>query len=64
MSNWEDQIKRQISLKQEIDNLPDGERYTARQRWLEDSIELLLLYMLEVSNEIDELVNLTDRRRP
>jgi hypothetical protein len=54
MDDWETLIDKQMARKQAIDDLPDSERYTARQRWIVESIELLLQHAKFLS----------DRRQP
>jgi hypothetical protein len=55
MNNLKNLVSKQLSRKQEIDNLPDGERYPARQRWIEDSIELLLLHAIDIDERVGGL---------
>jgi hypothetical protein len=47
VESFKELLEHMINSKVEVDGLPDGERYTARQRWMEESIELLLLYVIE-----------------
>jgi hypothetical protein len=45
-------LLRQLERGLEIEALPDGERYGARQRWLNESVELLLKCVLAMRGSV------------
>jgi hypothetical protein len=47
VGSFKELLEHMIDSKIKIEELPDGERYTATQRWMEKSIKLLLLYVIE-----------------